>query len=468
MPGGAIRQANLRLLFERAIEFEETGQKGLFHFVRYLERLAEAGGIASAAEPSANSDKVRLMTIHKSKGLEFPIVICAFLAKKFNTDDERRPVILHSAEGIGPYYVDTALRTRSNTLARFALSRQTRRENLSEELRCLYVAMTRAKELLILTARVKNLESATEKWNDHIGDPEAVLPTHYRRAATSYLDWLMPCILRRPEEAEKFLRMRTHEGQQNVLVKRDFKKEAIDETVFLPPHFEDRRTVPSSEPALPSKLSISEIKRLYDITPDSSFRETPPPSFEPPAFIRAESGITPMRMGSALHKITEHIDYENPSIDELINNLTEKNILTSEEAAAIPREKIKTLTDSPLAERMKKAAAAGKLFREIPFVLALPAAQLYPVESDEKILVHGIIDCYFEENNKLILVDFKSDKITGPLDEWAETHRVQMEIYRQAIENATGMEVAETLLYSFSRGEAATTQAKSRRRVAEN
>ncbi|MCL2576884.1 MAG: helicase-exonuclease AddAB subunit AddA [Defluviitaleaceae bacterium] len=465
MPGGIIRQANLRLLFERAIEFEETSLKGLFHFIRYIERLSAAGGVASAAEPSANSaDKVRLMTIHKSKGLEFPIVICAFLAKKFNTEDERRPVILHSAEGIGPYYINTTLRTRSNTLARFGLSRLTRRENLSEELRCLYVAMTRAKELLILTGRTKNLQDSMEKWSDHLGNLASTLPTHYRRNVTSYLDWIMPCILRR-KDAEQYFRLRP--WGENLFVNKKVlpppKKNLIieRETASL-------SSLPAKYSSLPSKLSISEIKRLYDITPDSSFRETETitPVFEPPSFIKAESGMTAMRMGSALHKVTEFIDYERHTslgeIEELIAGLAEKNLLAPEEAAALDREKIEKLTNSPIAERLRKAAARSKLYRETPFVLALPAKQLYPEieNADEKILVHGIIDCHFEEDGKWILLDFKSDKIphTATLNEWAETHRIQLEIYKQALIEATRTEVAETLLYSFARGEVAALQ----------
>ena len=212
---------------------------------------------------------------------------------------------------------------------------------------------------------------------------------------------------------------------------------------------------------LPSKLSISEIRRLYDITPDSSFRESPPPVFEPPAFIKAESGVTPMRIGSALHRITEHIDFAVhrtiEKIEELIAALVEKNLLHEEDAVVIEREKIAELANSPLAERLRKAAAEKKLHRETPFVLALNATELYPgIEENEKILVHGIIDCHFEENGKIIVLDFKSDRIphSTSLAEWAKYHRVQLKIYEKAVAAATKMEVAEVLLYSFARGEA--------------
>ncbi|MCL1842690.1 MAG: helicase-exonuclease AddAB subunit AddA [Defluviitaleaceae bacterium] len=467
LPGGAIRQANLRLLIERAIEFEDTSLKGLFHFIRYIEKLSAAGNIAGASEPdSSGTGKVRLMTIHKSKGLEFPVVICALLAKKFNTDDERRPVILHPQQGAGPFYINTELRTRSNTLARFSLSRLTRRENLSEELRCLYVAMTRAKDLLILTARVKNFEDYTESRTDHLGDETSPLPVYYRRGVSGFFDWLMPCLLRRPKEAAALFSIRTHNSKQfssppssppNIIFSADSNQgEDCEKSI-------KGFSLYTSKPlkSLPSKLSISEIKRLYDITPDSSFSSNVEPSFEPPDFINAENAMTAKRMGSVLHKVMEFIDYRKHTglqeIEELLKDLTEKNLLTPEEALATDCKKIKNLVQSPLGERLRIAAENSKLFRETPFVLTLPAGEIYPdtERKDEKILVHGIIDCFFEENGKIILLDFKSDNIpkSVALKKWAEKHRVQMDIYKLALEKSTDSAVEETLIYAFSRDE---------------
>ncbi|MCL1863993.1 MAG: helicase-exonuclease AddAB subunit AddA [Defluviitaleaceae bacterium] len=426
MVGGELRQANLRILLEKAMEFEQTSLKGLFHFIRYIERLSAVGNVASAVEPTV-TNKVRLMTIHKSKGLEFPVVICAFLAKKFNTDDERRPVILHSAHGVGAYYVDTALRTRANTLSRYSLARLTRRENLSEELRCLYVAMTRAQEVLILSGRAKNLQAEKEKWTDNIN-------------AASYLDWIMPCIIGNPEEAERIFKIR------------EYKPEKGTAAADLPPT--EKPKMFWSEPleassSLPSKLTISEIKRLHEATPT--------PSFDPPTFMKEESGITPASLGSALHVITEHIDFHvhttPTAVADLIQSLIDKNLLAQEESAAIPTEKVVHLANSPLGDRLRKAATEGKLHRETPFVIALPAVQLYTeATTDDTILVHGIIDCHFEESGKIILVDYKSDYISGSLENWAKNHRVQLDIYKQALSASTGMEVGETLLYSFYHG----------------
>ena len=453
MPGGATRQANLRLLSERATDFESLSLHGLFHFVRYIERLIDAGGLsAAAAEPVQVENAVRLMSIHKSKGLEFPVVICAFLAKRFNTEDERLPMILHSSLGVGPYYIDTLLRTRANTLARTALSRLTRRENLSEELRCLYVAATRAEERLILTGRATATSEA--RWLDSL-------------SALSYLDWIMPCVLN--DDDGKFFEVRWHRGRVSEPAKNfnaEISQGEISDESFEEGSGETFSKVSPEKPSserpssslLPSKLSISEIRRLYDITPDSSFREEPPPIFDAPEFIRGARGVTAARLGSIMHVVVEHIDFERHAgregVDLLVRELVAKNFLDEEEAAAVERNKIEAFVSSPLGNRMKAAAKAGTLYREVPFVFALGAEKLYgDAGAGENILVHGIIDCWFEEEGRVVVADFKNDLIPKgvPLEQWAERHRTQLEIYREALGKATERTVSEVLLYSFAR-----------------
>ena len=455
MPGGAARAANLQMLLERAMAFEETRLTGLFHFTLYLRKLEAVSFADRTAAVHAAGDSVRLMSIHKSKGLEFPIVFVSFLGRKFNVDDEKQPVILHGEGGIGPFYTDTALRTQSNTLPRFSLQRLTRRENLSEEMRCLYVAMTRAMEKLILTGRCADLTKDVEKWSEAGGDE---LPVYYKRGATRFLDWLMPFLINNPEAAGFALKIwKSNEVSAS--------SEIIGNAPIFPVAMQEGNvpltlTRHETAPGIPSKLSISEIKRLYnsDLTPESTHPEPLlPPIFEPPNFIREAQGLTPMRMGSILHTLTEHLDYHihttQPAVDILINELIEKNLLTSDEAKAVERQKILTLTHSSLGERIRRSA---RLYREVPFVMATPANEIYPSaasSSSEKILVHGIIDAYFEEGGEIVLIDFKSDHAANiHPDELLKTHATQLTIYKKALTQATKKPVKEVLLYSFSLG----------------
>jgi len=467
MPAGDARLANLRLLMEHAIRFEDTRLTGLFHFTRYIARLHETRATENfgvAATDATDSDTpVQLMTIHKSKGLEFPIVFVSFMGRKFNPMDERAPIILHGEYGAGPFYTDTSARTRANTLPRATLARKTHHENLSEELRCLYVALTRAQEKLILTARTPDYAQSCEKWED-APDPAG---------ATNYLDWIMPILLQNAKHPG--ITLHIHPPQALPAIASNAQQSAQLPSHPLPTAAPPAHIIatPSETPAspstdnpitpqpaqqIPSKLSISELKRLYasDLTPDSTPHDLHatelPPLFEPPRFIQAEAGLTAMRMGSVLHTLTEHMDYQAhttpESIESLIADLTQKNLLTSEEAKAINRTLLLTLAQSPLGNRIRAAAAQGHpLQREVPFVLQLETGTL----------VHGIIDAFFEEDDQIVLIDFKSDHAhTTTEAELVARHATQLDIYKKAVAQATAKAVKEVLLYSFSLGKAIT------------
>ena len=465
MPGDETRIANLRMLVQKAAEHEETGRTGLFQFNLYLDSLENANKLSSSVtNAQEGSNYVRLMTIHKSKGLEFPIVFVSFLAKQFNVQDVRSSVVLHPKYGVGPYFVDTNLRTRANTLARFSLSKLTHYQNLSEEMRCLYVAMTRAKDLLVLTARVKDLDKSMLKWKDGIASQDDAIPAYYLKSAKCYLDWLMPCLLMEGQEVSDFSHpagfdVRVH-AKQAATVDASGER-GIDDVhanfvEMQGPQVKLIRPYSDMSFALPSKLSISEIKRLYDISPDSTpVLEEIARSFELPAFIRKEKKISYAEIGQAVHVILEHLNYfvhtTREKLSELVDYLVENNYVAEEAAKAVDIGQVLHFVNSPLAGRLR---AAGKVFRETPFVLSIRADRVFDVDSDEKILVHGIIDCYLVENGRVVLVDFKNDRIpphTKPED-WAKTHVVQLGIYKEALEKSTGMEVSEVLLYSFHLG----------------
>jgi len=487
MDMGVVRQANLRLLLEKAIEFEDKGLKNLFHFIRYIDKLSESGNISGASEStSLNCNKVRLMTIHKSKGLEFPIVICAFLAKQFNRDEERQPVVLHPEMGLGSYYVNFDKRTRSNTLARYSLGRRIRRESLAEELRCLYVALTRAEEMIILTGSMANLQKQMEKWQDFKNHNETNLPLYCRLSAKNYLDWIMPCVLRENFDGSAGFEVNVNnlsDLNNNPCAGEEIFNETTDDyAVVLEPFKKNLDEI------LPSKLSISEIIRLYDITPDSTINTEENWTFDLPEFLKAERGITSLKAGSNIHTVVQFIDYNKHTtkegLEDLFNELVSKNLLEETDTHALNKDVILKYMKSNLAGRIRQSK---NVCRETPFVSTINPSDLYPsyqngskkvcfanfsqpvvnTETEgfgrkmrssflahEKILVHGIIDCYFEEDNEIVLVDYKSDFIPNdlPINEWAEKHKTQMMIYKNALMKSTKKNVKEVLLYSFSRG----------------
>jgi ATP-dependent helicase/nuclease subunit A len=410
-----------------------------------------------------------------------------------NREDERRDVVFHPEYGLGPVYVDLDARTKSNTLARLGLAKLIRRESLSEELRVLYVAMTRAKELLVLTGTVSDLAARLGRWAEAASFNELTLPVYYRRECVSFLDWLMPCLARHRDCVDLFADMESacaeifnHPARFTVTVRTANGLRETDSLNTSAAFYSSATPAgrASSEYAhddifpseaalllvpkpytheaalnLPSKVSISELKRLF--APETSPDGAPLFTYEklecdPPAFYESGRTINAPRMGTILHTVMEHIDLHNhrsrAAINGLIDELAGHNLLTPEEAAAVNRSFIERFVQSRLADRMRQARV---LYREVPFVMGLSPQEVYPdsTAEDETILVHGIIDCYFEENGGIVLVDYKSDVVADSPAVWAESHRVQMGIYKKAVARATGREVREALLYSFALGD---------------
>lgn len=476
MPGGQQKQANLRILLDRASQFEKTSIKGLFNFIKFIEKLERNKGDMGAAKILGENDNVvRIMSIHKSKGLEFPVVITAGLGKNFNLRDINADVLMHKDLGLGPKFVDLKLRTYRDTIAKLAMRDKIKMESLSEEMRILYVAMTRPIDKLILVGSTKNLIKQVEKWSKNINP-------YTLSSARNYLDWIGMVVTKHPDgeplrqaaeielQSDKLMEdssrwsisilNRQHivlEELKTTDLKKDIReklenfqleeftpfKEKIDAILnWKYPH--ERATT------IPSKLSVSQIKKSTIANMDS-ISYSIPNLVRRPKFMEDTKAFTAAEKGTILHFVLQHLDFkmvENQNyLKEQMEMMIAKELLTEEEAKTVDIAKIEGLLASDLGKRMIRS---NKIFREVPFNIKKKASDviLGLEDCDESLLVQGIIDCYFEEDGKLVLVDYKSDYIpNGDISIILKKYEIQLQLYREALEKITGKEVKESYLY---------------------
>lgn len=493
--GGALRQANLRLLLERAEQYEKGSRRGLFYFIRYVEDMKTAEvETASAKLQDDSSDHIRVMTIHKSKGLEFPVVFVSDMGKSFNEMDTRAAVLFHQEWGVGMDWTDTEKKVTYHSLSKKALTEIIRLEGLAEEIRVLYVALTRAKEKLILTGTVKNLEKSLRKWGQAAETKEQTLPIYRLRRAKTYLDWVMPAYLRHPScksvpqdwLEEKDYRFKTEESRWQLYLRQreeilkpmaEEQKQAAEQKIYFaawenPTEMRAERAEifrifswqypHGKESGLPAKLSISEIKRKYQEEQYGEMQAVPKSIRLPEK--RKRSGLTGAEIGTAMHTVLEECDlrqeYDGKALEELIAVLVKKGRLTAEEAAAVRRKELLTFFAGEMAQRLRQAE---EIERERTFSLLMQPKELfYGAEYEEvtdTILVNGIIDCYFieknetMEKNKVTLLDYKTDRIYDE-EELKERYRIQLRLYQTALERTLELPVEEVYLYSFAMGKA--------------
>ncbi|RDU23368.1 helicase-exonuclease AddAB subunit AddA [Anaerosacchariphilus polymeriproducens] len=505
MPGGQQRKANVEMLIEKAIAFENTSYKGLFHFVRYIEQLQKYDvDFGEASILDENEDTVRIMSIHKSKGLEFPIVFAAGMGKRFNEQDAKKKVILHPDLGIGIDYIDTVLRIKSPTLLKKVLARQTVLENLGEELRILYVALTRAKEKLILTGGVSDYENLIRTAYFHTKQKEISLSFSVISKAKCYFDWIVPALIRHrgfkqilsdleyeiPVEHPLFhypcefqvkivnleevfreeisLQLETKASKEMFLEKIQFPDTNILEQVKSRLHY----CYPyDKETEIQSKISVSELKKRYQedevmdqvqkletLLLDEQWEEefVVGSELEPiiPKFMKREETISGAARGTAYHKVMESLNFSDisdlNSIKKQMEQLLSLGKIDQETIGMVNPFRVYEFFQSNLGKRMQSADKRGKLRKEQPFVMGLKACEIYPgIDSDELILVQGIIDAYFEEDGKLILMDYKTDYVTKK-EELIQKYKIQIDLYKKALNRADKKQVEESIIYSFA------------------
>ena len=459
---------------EKAAAFEGSSYKGLFNFVRYIEQLQKYNvdyGEANIADEQ--SDTVRIMSIHKSKGLEFPIVFVAGMGKRFNTQDVRGSMIIHPEWGVGIDAVDLKRRTRIPTLLKKIIQREVMLENLGEELRVLYVAMTRAKEKLILTGQLPEAEKVLEEAarQGEGADREGALPFYRLAGARSCLDWVIPAVC--GEEPPIRIQIRSSRDaalleaaeEKGDMLARDVLEHWDTSRVYAPelkarleeqagfsyPYENDRK--------MKMKFTVSELKKRAYLSEESGEQIFEEPDVIPliPQFLQEQEELAGASRGSAYHKLLELLDftaeYEEESLKQVIKRLCEENKLSEEMAACIRIRDILGFLHCTSGARMHRAARQSRLYREQPFVLGVDAKEIYPEETGgETILIQGIIDVYFEEDGELVVLDYKTDKVKRAED-LKEKYHAQLEYYAEALELLLGKKVKEKLIYSFTLGE---------------
>ena len=492
MPGGEQRKANLDMLLEKAAAFEAGSYRGLFHFVRYIESLQKYEiDFGEANTFSEQENAVRIMSIHKSKGLEFPIVFVCGLNKPFNQQDQKSRLLYHPDLGIGCDYVDLKLRIKRPTLIKKVMQRIAKKENLGEELRILYVAMTRAKEKLILTAALEDLEKKLERWSNIARCSQTVLPYYVTAGASSFMDWIMDSVVRHPAGIELMdkkgylsctdtifedpapiqIQVWNIENFVEEEVKRQAEQMAARENLI---HFQTDKIYDESvhktlnqifQKAYPfpdqaeihGKLTVSELKRRsmeLEEPDDVSMYEEREPEEIIPDFIEKKE-LSGAAKGTLLHRFLQHFDYKASSSLDQIKEQMEQQIqhgyFTVQEAQNIRLDKIDRFIRSELGQRMVRADERGELYREQPFVFGIKASEVEEGwAEDETILVQGMIDAYFLEDGEYVIVDYKTDFVEkGKERDLYEKYKTQLSYYERALSQISGRTVKEKVLYSF-------------------
>ncbi len=538
LPGGMQRLANVQMLLAKAESFEKSSYSGLFHFIRYIDKIQKYDiEFGEAGIIDEQDDVVRIMTIHKSKGLEFPICFFAGCSGQFNTRDAEKAVICDANYGIGLDYIDLVNRVKYKDIRRRFLAKHIIEENMGEELRVFYVALTRAKEKLIMTGVCSDFEKLTAGID---GRKRAEVLCHYRKraGAKSYLDWILAAMAHHPSLVEELaeygyyteyvekisseelsnnvphlrLNCLTSEMLQKQIVEQGVKQEwnkelllqqistvknatmhegSIEETIagydtknleqqiyFSYPH-ENLRD-------LYVKTSVSELKMaaMHKAYEKESAEEPAFMMYEEevanpyvPKFAASAKEASGSDRGSAYHRLLELLIFKefynlwmeeferdgftsseiscekNEEIQKLLQKRMEKCLaqgrITEEEIALVNKQKLLTFLHSPIAKRMAAADNRGDLYKEQPFVLGMDATRLSSdLPKQEKVMIQGIIDVYFVENNEIILLDYKTDMVKSS-EELLKRYRTQLDYYTEALQKITGMSVKERILYSF-------------------
>ena len=480
MPAGAQRQANLNVLLERAAGYGKSSYSGLFNFLRYIERLKKFDeDFAEGAASLDNENLVRIMSIHKSKGLEFPIVILAGAHKSINFMDATAPVLVDQNLGIAVDYVDLERRTKTPTIIKGAMARRIVRESIAEEERLLYVAMTRAREKLIITGVVKDADKTLDKYRGRVEQlaADGMLSFADSENIKNYLDMIMPVCLMDSDKLKGSFKVMVDDGENfeadvseaGEMV--DEIKEAVSDknltvqtetSVSYPLLDELPEYVLDDNAVGRMKLTVSQLKAMQaedDSEENAYMDESVKAALKKeacdetngiiPKFISGEEvKLAANERGSAYHRVMECLDYSvSENLDGVkadINRMLETGRMNELQVKSVNPWDISTFVQSDIGKRAASAVNSGRARREQPFVFEY-----------EGQLIQGIIDMYFEEDGELVLIDYKTDRVnksTAGEQELVKRYAIQLDYYAKALAQLTGKCVKEKIIYSFALG----------------
>lgn len=490
MPNGVLRQANLKILFQRAKQYEETSFKGLFNFINFINKLRRSSGdMGSAKILGENEDVVRIMSIHKSKGLEFPVVFLAGAGKQFNLMDLNNRILHHDDLGFGPDYIDLEKRISYSTLPKEAIKKKIKLETLSEEMRILYVAFTRAKEKLIITGSTRDIDKTVEKWVQAASVEKSKISPAEVLKGKSYLDWIGMALCQHKDGEPLRERIGVSSGiarddlstwkvnlwdSNNLFVEKNLEavdEISVDEELFINSRAEtvDKEIARRlgyeykylDSTTIKSNISVSDLKKAgyepsNEYKGESLFKEKP---VLKPRFLQEKKGLSGAERGTAMHFVMQKIDYDR--VDSLENikvqleEMLQNELLTKDEFKAINPYKIYNFFKSDLGKNILKVYnEGGILYRELPFFTRISASKVKEDISkesyNEEVRLQGVIDLFFELDGEIILVDYKTDYVEDNIEEeMNRRYKIQLDYYSDAIKKITGKVVNKRYLYLF-------------------
>ena len=479
MPAGSQRKANLEMLAEKAAAYESTSYRGLFNFVRYIENLQKYEvDFGEASTIGEEENTVRIMSIHKSKGLEFPVVFVAGLGKAFNRQDARSTIAIHQNYGVGCDVVDPLLRTKAPTILKKAIQQILLTESLGEELRVLYVAVTRAKEKLYLSGSLKKMEDTISKWSGGAGKKQ--LSYLEIKNAASMLEWILRSVLYeegiqseipiRKYSVDDLYREKLDEENHGDTILQQFRDHLFEKeegyAAFLAWMTQESAKIYPYEGRLEiqGKCSVSEIKRQSQIQEQKEEPENqgivlikePEDTATVPKFLEAKEEKSGALKGTAMHHVMQRLDFTAADtvrqVEAQLLELQKKKQISEEEISLLNIPAIVHFFRTDIGKRAADAARRGQLYREKQFVIGVPASDIRPQwDKEEMVLVQGIIDAWFYEGDQIVLLDYKTDRVLkGQEQKLKERYQAQLDYYAKALKQTTGHEVKEKIIYAFS------------------